>query len=68
MTYQEFLDIQYNIDRERDYYCWVVANYHHSKEDEDKYKYYKMKSQKISKFKKNVLTQALKNISKEYFK
>lgn len=67
MTYKEFLKIEYNINKEKNYYCWVVANYCHSKDDEDKYEYYKMKSQKINNFKKKVLTEALKKISKDFF-
>lgn len=68
MTYQEFLDIQYKVSKEEDYYCWVCASYHHSKEDEEKYKYYSEKQKKIADFKKKVLTEAIKNISKDFFK
>lgn len=68
MTYEDFLNIQYEIDKEEDYYCWVCARHHHSKEDEENYARYTKRQEKITKFKRKVLTEALKNISKDYFK
>jgi len=68
MTYQEFLDIQYEIDKEEDYYCWVCAGHHHSEKDEEKYRYYQRRQKKINEFKRKVLSEALKNLSKDYFK
>ena len=68
MTYQDFLDIEYNISKEKSYYCWAVARPFHSKEDEEKYQYYIKKAEKIQKFKKEVLTKALVNVSENYFK
>ena len=68
MTYQEFLDIKYEIDKEEYYYCWVCASPHHSKEDEEKYEYYRKRLKKITEFKRKVLSEAVKNLSKDYFK
>lgn len=68
MTYQEFLDIQYEIDKEENYYGWACSTRPYSEENEEKYKYYKEKQAKIIEFKRKVLSEALKNLSKDYFK
>lgn len=68
MTYEEFSNIEYNICKEKNYYCYVLAHPHHTKEDEEKYNYYKQKLKRINNFKIKVLTQSLINISEDYFK
>lgn len=68
MTYQEFLDIQYEIDKEEDYYCWVCSTRPYSKENEEKFAHYRERQKKITEFKRKVLSEALKNLSKDYFK
>lgn len=67
MTYQEFKDIEYNVDKEEDFYCWVNACRKPCEEDKIKYDYYQRRAKKIAKFKKEAITKALKNISKDYF-
>lgn len=68
MTYTEFLNIEYEIDKEEDFYCWVYSTRRCTEEDKEKYKYYKEKKKKINEFKRKVLTEAVKNLSKDYFK
>jgi hypothetical protein len=67
MTYQEFKNIEYNVDKEEDFYCWVNACSKPREEDKIKYDYYQRKAEKIAKFKKEAITKALKNIPKDYF-
>lgn len=67
MTYQEFLDIEYEIDKEEDYYGWVYSTRPYSKENEEKCAHYRERQKKITEFKRKVLTEALKNLSKDYF-
>lgn len=67
MTYQKFKNIEYNVDKERDFYCWVNACRKPSEDDKTKYDYYEQKAEKIAKFKKEAITKALKNIPENYF-
>ena len=72
MTFQEYCDIVYEINKETDYYCYCYANTSKNSprfnEIEKKYKYYQKQSEKLYKFKKQVLTNAVKNLSKDFFK
>lgn len=68
MTYTEFLDIEYEIDKEEDFYGWVCSTRYCAEGDKEKYKYYKERKKKINEFKRKVLTEAVKNLSKDYFK
>lgn len=72
MTFQEFCDISYEIDKETNYYCYCYAttskNSPRFEEIEKKYKYYQELSKKLHDFKKKVLTNAVKNLSKDFFK
>lgn len=69
MTYEEFVDIKNQTDREEGYYRWVCHLFyaHHSKEDEENYEYYRKKWNRINDFMTKVLTEALKDIPKDYF-
>jgi len=68
MTYQKFCDEAYFIEREKDYYCWVIATQPRpSEEDKEKYFEYRRKAEKISDFKKKALTKAVANLPDDYF-
>lgn len=67
MTYQKFLDIVYDTSKEKDYYGWVNATRKPTVKDQEKYSKYCNKMDKISKFKQKVLSEALKNLSDNYF-
>lgn len=67
MTYQKFCDEAYFIEREKDYYCWVIATQNADEEDKEKYAEYRRKAEKISNFKKEALTKALANLPDDYF-
>lgn len=71
MTYKDFCDIVYEVDKEEDYYCYACATTFEKnpryEEVRNKYEYYVKKHKKINDFKRKVLTEALKNLSKDFF-
>lgn len=67
MTYQKFCDEAYFIEREKDYYCWVIATQNADEKDKEKYAEYRRKAEKISDFKKEALTKALASLPDDYF-
>ena len=66
MTFARFKQIENFIDSEEHYYCWACARAH-SKKDEEKYEEFHQKANRIAKFRKEVLTEALKKLPDDYF-
>lgn len=68
MTYDEFKAIEHRVIKERDFYCYKNAvDYYPKEEDIAKYNEYKERAKKIDNFKKKVITEALKKLSKDFF-
>lgn len=68
MTYRKFCNIEYDTEKEKDYFCRHLVNLtHHRPETGERYLYYMDKIQKINKFKKEVLTKALAELPDDFF-
>ena len=68
MTYQKFRDIEYDTEKEKDYFCWNLAHLTHPKpENKEKYEYYTDKMRRINQFKKEVITKALAELPDDFF-
>ena len=66
LTYKDYEDFKYNVDKEYYFYTHVCASHHHDKNDEEALDYYRRARRVLANFEKEAITERINKLSVNY--